>query len=210
MNVVINLLFTVSRRSGSNCQHRYSHHPPTKQPAQRHYSCLSPHGSNCTSWVRVWHKPTRDSPLSLSWLPRCLLPATGWVAWGVSLSVTRDPEGGSSLPADGTPRIVSSFSEKVVNPGEQFSLMCAAKGAPPPTVTWALDDEPIVRDGSHRTNQYTMSDGTTISHMNVTGPQIRDGGVYRCTARNSVGSAEYQARINVRGACPHLNIRIGF
>uniref|UniRef100_A0A8C4L8M8 Cell adhesion molecule DSCAML1 n=1 Tax=Equus asinus asinus TaxID=83772 RepID=A0A8C4L8M8_EQUAS len=100
---------------------------------------------------------------------------------------------------DGTPRIVSSFSEKVVNPGEQFSLMCAAKGAPPPTVTWALDDEPILRDGSHRTNQYTMSDGTTISHMNVTGPQIRDGGVYRCTARNSVGSAEYQARINVRG-----------
>uniref|UniRef100_A0A670Y828 DS cell adhesion molecule like 1 n=1 Tax=Pseudonaja textilis TaxID=8673 RepID=A0A670Y828_PSETE len=100
---------------------------------------------------------------------------------------------------DGTPRIVSSFSEKVVNPGEQFSLMCAAKGAPPPTITWSLDDEPIQREGSHRTNQYTMSDGTTVSHMNVTGPHIRDGGVYRCTARNSVGSAEYQARINVRG-----------
>uniref|UniRef100_A0A8C5RTI1 DS cell adhesion molecule like 1 n=1 Tax=Laticauda laticaudata TaxID=8630 RepID=A0A8C5RTI1_LATLA len=100
---------------------------------------------------------------------------------------------------DGTPRIISSFSEKVVNPGEQFSLMCAAKGAPPPTITWSLDDEPIQRDGSHRTNQYTMSDGTTVSHMNVTGPHIRDGGVYRCTARNSVGSAEYQARINVRG-----------
>ncbi|NXQ35532.1 DSCL1 protein, partial [Alaudala cheleensis] len=100
---------------------------------------------------------------------------------------------------DGTPRIVSSFSEKVVNPGEQFSLMCAAKGAPPPTVTWALDDEPVPRDGGHRSNQYTMSDGTTVSHMNVSGPQIKDGGVYRCTARNSVGSAEYQARINVRG-----------
>ncbi|XP_075298482.1 cell adhesion molecule DSCAML1 isoform X3 [Opisthocomus hoazin] len=98
---------------------------------------------------------------------------------------------------DGTPRIISSFSEKVVNPGEQFSLMCAAKGAPPPTVTWALDDEPIPRDSGHRTNQYTMSDGTTVSHMNVTSPQIKDGGVYRCTARNSVGSAEYQARINV-------------
>ncbi|XP_062817428.1 cell adhesion molecule DSCAML1 isoform X3 [Anolis carolinensis] len=97
---------------------------------------------------------------------------------------------------DGTPRIVSSFSEKVVNPGEQFSLMCAAKGAPPPTITWALDDEAIQRDGSHRTNQYTMSDGTTVSHMNITSPQIRDGGVYRCAARNSVGSAEYQARIN--------------
>lgn len=87
--------------------------------------------------------------------------------------------------------------------------MCAAKGAPPPTITWALDDEPIPRDSGHRTNQYTMSDGTTVSHMNVTSPQIKDGGVYRCTARNSVGSAEYQARINVRGACLLLNIRIG-
>lgn len=115
----------------------------------------------------------------------------------------------TGCPPDGTPRIVSSFSEKVVNPGEQFSLMCAAKGAPPPTVTWALDDEPIPRDSGHRSNQYTMSDGTTVSHMNVTSPQIKDGGVYRCTARNSVGSAEYQARINVRGACLLLNIRIG-
>lgn len=110
---------------------------------------------------------------------------------------------------DGTPRIVSSFSEKVVNPGEQFSLMCAAKGAPPPTITWALDDEPIQRDNGRRSNQYTMSDGTTVSHMNVTSPQIKDGGVYRCAARNSVGSTEYQARINVRGACLHLNISIG-
>lgn len=100
---------------------------------------------------------------------------------------------------DGTPRITSSFSEKVVNPGEQFSLMCTAKGAPPPTITWTLDDEPIVKDNGHRSNQYTMSDGTTVSHMNVTSPQIKDGGVYRCAARNSVGSAEYQARINVRG-----------
>ncbi|XP_069470565.1 cell adhesion molecule DSCAML1 isoform X2 [Ambystoma mexicanum] len=100
---------------------------------------------------------------------------------------------------DGTPRVTSSFSEKVVNPGEQFSLMCTAKGAPPPTITWTLDEEPILKDNGHRSNQYTMSDGTTVSHMNVTSPQIKDGGVYRCAARNSVGSAEYKARINVRG-----------
>ncbi|XP_058866163.1 cell adhesion molecule DSCAML1 isoform X1 [Acipenser ruthenus] len=77
--------------------------------------------------------------------------------------------------------------------------MCAAKAAPPPSLSWTLDDEPIARDGTHRTNQYAMSDGSTVSHMNMTSPQIRDGGVYRCTARNSAGSAEYQARINVRG-----------
>ncbi|XP_072011809.1 cell adhesion molecule DSCAML1 isoform X2 [Engystomops pustulosus] len=100
---------------------------------------------------------------------------------------------------DGTPRIISSFSEKVMNPGEPFSLMCSAKGAPPPTISWTLDDEPIQRDSGHRSNQYTASDGSTISYMNVSSPQILDGGVYRCSARNSVGTAEYQARINVRG-----------
>lgn len=89
-----------------------------------------------------------------------------------------------------------------MNPGEPFSLMCSAKGAPPPTISWTLDDEPIQRDSGHRSNQYTASDGSTISYMNVSSPQIIDGGVYRCLARNSVGSAEYQARINVRGACP--------
>uniref|UniRef100_A0A665U2B1 Down syndrome cell adhesion molecule like 1 n=1 Tax=Echeneis naucrates TaxID=173247 RepID=A0A665U2B1_ECHNA len=104
------------------------------------------------------------------------------------------------LLEDGTPRIVASFSEKVVVPGEPFSLMCAAKGAPPPTITWTLDDEPVARDLSRvRASQYTLSDGSTVSHVNVSSPQIRDGGVYRCAARNSAGSAEYQARINVRG-----------
>lgn len=84
--------------------------------------------------------------------------------------------------------------------------MCAAKGAPPPTITWTLDDEPVARDSVHRTSQYTLSDGSTVSHVNVTSPEIRDGGVYRCSARNSAGSAEYQARINVRGACLLFNI----
>lgn len=109
-------------------------------------------------------------------------------------------------PSDGTPRIVSSFSERVVNPGEPFSLMCAAKGAPPPSITWTLDDEPVVRDSTYKTSQYTLSDGLTVSHVNVSSPLIRDGGVYRCVARNSAGSAEYQARINVRGACLLFNI----
>lgn len=143
---------------------------------------------------------------------RCAV-GLGWEAEGgaahcpVATSAKRASVCGSLL--DGTPRVISPFSEKVVNPGEQFSLMCAAKGAPPPTITWALDEEPIQRDSSHRTNQYTMSDGTTVSHMNVTSPQIKDGGVYRCAARNSVGSAEYQARINVRGACLLFNLSIG-
>ncbi|KAG7282683.1 hypothetical protein CRUP_017609 [Coryphaenoides rupestris] len=81
------------------------------------------------------------------------------------------------LLEDGTPRIVSSFSERVVNTGEPFSLMCGAKGAPPPSITWTLDDEPVVRDSAYKTSQYTLSDGLTVSHVNVSNPLIRDGGV---------------------------------
>ncbi|XP_066532988.1 cell adhesion molecule DSCAML1 isoform X2 [Hoplias malabaricus] len=103
------------------------------------------------------------------------------------------------LLEDGTPRIVSSFSERVVAPGEPFSLMCAAKGAPPPHITWTLDDELIALDSVHKDSHYTLSDGSTVTHINISNPQIRDGGVYRCAASNSAGSAEYQARINVRG-----------
>nr|XP_040038641.1 Down syndrome cell adhesion molecule-like protein 1 homolog isoform X3 [Gasterosteus aculeatus aculeatus] len=110
------------------------------------------------------------------------------------------------LLEDGTPRIVSSFSERVVNPGEPFSLMCGAKGAPPPSITWTLDDEPVMRDSTYKTSQYTLSDGLTVSHVNVSSPLIRDGGVYRCVARNSAGSAEYQARINKKHTALRINI----
>lgn len=103
--------------------------------------------------------------------------------------------------ADGTPKIISAFSEKVVSPGEPVSLMCNVKGTPLPTITWTLDEDPIVKDGSHRISQIITSEGNVVSYLNISNTQVRDGGVYRCTANNSAGVVLYQARINVRGAC---------
>ncbi|XP_029105293.1 Down syndrome cell adhesion molecule homolog [Scleropages formosus] len=100
---------------------------------------------------------------------------------------------------DGTPKILSSFSEKVVSRNESVSLACLVKGTPLPTVTWTLDDEPVVRDGGHRVGQAVTADGHVLSHLNITQAQVRDGGVYRCTCNNSAGEVSYQARINVRG-----------
>lgn len=102
---------------------------------------------------------------------------------------------------DGTPKIISAFSEKVVSPGEGVSLMCSVKGTPLPTITWTLDDDPIIKDGSHRISQIITSEGNVVSYLNISSTQVRDGGVYRCTANNSAGVVLYQARINVRGAC---------
>ncbi|XP_042666913.1 Down syndrome cell adhesion molecule isoform X3 [Centrocercus urophasianus] len=100
---------------------------------------------------------------------------------------------------DGTPKIISAFSEKVVSPGEPVSLMCNVKGTPLPTITWTLDEDPIVKDGSHRISQIITSEGNVVSYLNISSTQVRDGGVYRCTANNSAGVVLYQARINVRG-----------
>nr|XP_032647569.1 Down syndrome cell adhesion molecule isoform X3 [Chelonoidis abingdonii] len=100
---------------------------------------------------------------------------------------------------DGTPKIISAFSEKVVSPGEPVSLMCNVKGTPLPTVTWTLDEDPIIKDGNHRISQIITSEGNVVSYLNISNTQVRDGGVYRCTANNSAGVILYQARINVRG-----------
>ncbi|KAL8190496.1 UNVERIFIED_CONTAM: hypothetical protein K2H54_055032 [Gekko kuhli] len=77
--------------------------------------------------------------------------------------------------------------------------MCSVKGTPLPTITWTLDDDPIIKDGSHRISQIITSEGNVVSYLNISSTQVRDGGVYRCTANNSAGVVLYQARINVRG-----------
>ncbi|ETE59052.1 Down syndrome cell adhesion molecule, partial [Ophiophagus hannah] len=97
---------------------------------------------------------------------------------------------------DGTPKIISAFSEKVVSPGEGVSLMCNVKGTPLPTITWTLDENPIIKDGNHRISQIITSEGNVVSYLNISSTQVRDGGVYRCTANNSAGVVLYQARIN--------------
>uniref|UniRef100_A0A673GCQ0 Cell adhesion molecule DSCAM n=1 Tax=Sinocyclocheilus rhinocerous TaxID=307959 RepID=A0A673GCQ0_9TELE len=100
---------------------------------------------------------------------------------------------------DGTPKILSAFSEKVVSPNEPISLVCHVKGTPLPTVTWTLDEDPVIKDSNHRMDRIITTEGHVLSYLNVSHTQVTDGGVYRCTCNNSAGSVSYQARINVRG-----------
>uniref|UniRef100_A0A8C8MKW2 Cell adhesion molecule DSCAM n=1 Tax=Oncorhynchus tshawytscha TaxID=74940 RepID=A0A8C8MKW2_ONCTS len=101
---------------------------------------------------------------------------------------------------DGTPKILSSFSEKVVNPNEPVFLVCNVKGTPPPSCTWNLDDDPVIKDNHHHPGHYETNEGHVVSQLNITHTKEVDGGVYRCTCRNSAGAVYHQARINVRGA----------
>ncbi|KAL1266336.1 hypothetical protein QQF64_002011 [Cirrhinus molitorella] len=100
---------------------------------------------------------------------------------------------------DGTPKILSAFSEKVVGPNEFVSLMCHVKGTPQPAVTWMLDDDVVMKDSRHRIGHSITVEGNVVSYLNISHTQVRDSGVYRCTCNNSAGTVSYQARINVRG-----------
>uniref|UniRef100_H2RTA1 Cell adhesion molecule DSCAM n=1 Tax=Takifugu rubripes TaxID=31033 RepID=H2RTA1_TAKRU len=100
---------------------------------------------------------------------------------------------------DGTPKILSSFSEKVVNPNEPVFLVCNVKGTPPPRCSWSLDDDPVIKDSHHHLGHYETHEGHVVSQLNVTHTQVQDGGQYRCTCSNSAGVVHHQARINVRG-----------
>ncbi|XP_032365202.1 Down syndrome cell adhesion molecule homolog isoform X5 [Etheostoma spectabile] len=101
---------------------------------------------------------------------------------------------------DGTPKILSSFSEKVVNPNEPVFLVCNVKGTPPPRCSWSLDEDPVIKDSHHHLGHYETHEGHVVSQLNVTHTQVQDGGVYRCTCSNSAGVVYHQARINAAPA----------
>lgn len=68
--------------------------------------------------------------------------------------------------------------------------------------TWLLDSQPILDVTSlHRyaMGQYVDISGDVISHLNISHVHAEDGGLYKCIAANSVGSASHSARLNIFG-----------
>lgn len=122
--------------------------------------------------------------------------------------------------------MIYRFIEQNVRSGPHISLKCSARGSPPPQVirnfvhvkilpsvnihfdsfspqfTWLLDSQPILDVTSlHRyaMGQYVDISGDVISHLNISHVRTDDGGLYKCTATNSVGSVSHSARLNIFG-----------
>jgi Down syndrome cell adhesion molecule len=69
--------------------------------------------------------------------------------------------------------------------------------------SWLLDSQPILDVTSlHRyaIGQYVDVTGDVISHLNISHVRTDDGGLYKCTATNNVGSVSHTARLNIFGA----------
>lgn len=74
--------------------------------------------------------------------------------------------------------------------------------ASPSQFTWLLDSQPILDVTSlHRyaMGQFVDISGDVISHLNISHVRTDDGGLYKCTATNSVGSVSHSARLNIFG-----------
>uniref|UniRef100_A0A336KKP0 CSON012059 protein n=1 Tax=Culicoides sonorensis TaxID=179676 RepID=A0A336KKP0_CULSO len=103
---------------------------------------------------------------------------------------------------DTIPELIYTFIEQNVRAGTHISLKCSATGSPPPQFTWLLDSQPILDiSTTHRyaIGQFVDASGDVISHLNISHVRSDDGGLYKCTASNSIGNVEHAARLNVYG-----------
>jgi len=97
------------------------------------------------------------------------------------------------------------------------SLKCSASGNPVPELAWSVDGQELVptwpvRDDPVEARYWQISDRysvgsyrqftETVSHVNITGVRVEDGGAYQCTASNLLGRLSHSARLNVYGKLP--------
>ncbi|CAK1540400.1 unnamed protein product [Leptosia nina] len=101
------------------------------------------------------------------------------------------------------PELQYTFIEQAVRAGAAVTLRCAAAGAPPPTIRWLLDEQPLERHLAAR--QYALREergaaGEVASILKMAAVRAADGGRYSCRASNSLGVVAHSARLNVYGA----------
>ncbi|KAM9231079.1 immunoglobulin superfamily member 10 [Leptosomus discolor] len=97
---------------------------------------------------------------------------------------------------DGPPRTVRTA------PGAAVQLRCAALGIPKPEITWELPDHSLLSTG-HR----GRAAGSELLHppgtLLIQNPRPSDSGVYKCTAKNHLGSDFTVTYIHVVGSQEH-------
>ncbi|ODM92162.1 Down syndrome cell adhesion molecule-like protein Dscam2 [Orchesella cincta] len=109
-----------------------------------------------------------------------------------------------------TPELVNTFISQSLQPGPFITLKCSAVGNPIPKITWTIDNTPVHQNEQEYWAQqqytrisigsYQLHNYETVSHLNISGIQVENSGVYKCEASNLVGSSFHSARLNIYGS----------
>ncbi|CAB3399927.1 unnamed protein product [Caenorhabditis bovis] len=78
-----------------------------------------------------------------------------------------------------------------VKESQPFSLYCPVLSTPIPTITWYLNDKPMVAEDA----EFALSDDKRRLH--VFKAKITDSGVYKCVARNAAGEGSKMFQVEV-------------
>jgi hypothetical protein len=100
----------------------------------------------------------------------------------------RDPE---------PPRFETQLTDAVVNQGSTATIEVKVKGYPRPTITWMHDGEPITLPSDKHKLLYEQDDTMTLIIKNA---QPEDAGRYELSAKNELGEAVDQCKLQVQSA----------
>ncbi|XP_062300026.1 neuronal cell adhesion molecule a isoform X4 [Scomber scombrus] len=108
----------------------------------------------------------------------------------ISVSVLESKSRHSRRPGFMTP--LGATSTKMVLKGETLELECIAEGLPTPEMTWQKDGGELP---SSRITFHNFQKTLKISDVNEA-----DGGDYRCTAKNKLGTAHHIIKVTVKAS----------
>uniref|UniRef100_A0AAQ5XVE1 Neuronal cell adhesion molecule a n=1 Tax=Amphiprion ocellaris TaxID=80972 RepID=A0AAQ5XVE1_AMPOC len=147
--------------------------------------------SDYICYARFPHTQTiqQKQPISVTVLDMETINATVAALYNITDFYSGDPEGerrpGFMLP-------LGTTSTQMVLRGETLELECIADGLPTPDISWQKDGGELP---SSRTSFHNFKKTLKISDVNEA-----DGGAYRCTATNNLGTVHHIIKVTVNAA----------
>ncbi|XP_062300023.1 neuronal cell adhesion molecule a isoform X2 [Scomber scombrus] len=147
--------------------------------------------SDYICYARFPHTQTiqQKQPISVSVLEMDTMNETLAALYNVTDFYSGDPVG-ERRPGFMTP--LGATSTKMVLKGETLELECIAEGLPTPEMTWQKDGGELP---SSRITFHNFQKTLKISDVNEA-----DGGDYRCTAKNKLGTAHHIIKVTVKAS----------
>ncbi|KAM6962600.1 hemicentin-1 [Aplochiton taeniatus] len=112
---------------------------------------------------------------------------------GTYMCVAQNPAGsalGKTKLRVQVPPVISSQTQKYVAPlDSSVTLLCQAKGSPPPSFTWHKDSQPL----GESVRQRVLNSGS----LQIALAQPGDTGRYTCTAANAAGTTSLEMSLTV-------------